>query len=157
MTTAVNLARLRSTREELHEGDEHQLQVVYSSIQCIIVEAPAGYGKTKTIVSKLAYMLASGNEAYHKRIVALTFSVNAAYKMKKDTLSQVPRLIGDAVGSQFDRTVLVSNYHCFSRRVLSRWGYLLAEPLRSFNSLTVVEDSKEETLQELRVHIRLTA
>lgn len=154
MTSSANLARLRSALEELHEGDEHQLQVVYSSDQRIIVEAPAGYGKTKTIVSKLAHMLASGDIAYPKKILALTFSVNAAYKMKKDIISQVPRLIGDTIGrTQFDRTVLVSNYHGFSRRVLARWGYLLAERLRSINSLRVVEDSKEQGLRQLRIGI----
>jgi len=42
-----------------HDGerDEEQLEVILSAEKRIIVEAPAGYGKTKTMVSKIAYLV----------------------------------------------------------------------------------------------------
>lgn len=76
----------------LHCGDEKQLEVIFSDAQRLLVEAPAGYGKTKTMISKIAYMLACNELPNPKKILALTFSVNAAYKIKKDVAEQLPRL-----------------------------------------------------------------
>jgi Rad3-related DNA helicase len=42
-----------------HAGDDKQLEVIFSDHERLLVEAPAGYGKTKTMVSKIAYMLAT--------------------------------------------------------------------------------------------------
>ena len=41
-----------------HDGDQSQLEVIFSSESKLIVEAPAGYGKTKTMVSRVGMMLA---------------------------------------------------------------------------------------------------
>lgn len=61
-----------------HAGDEQQLNVIFSESPRVIVEAPAGYGKTTTMVSRLAYLYASGGIPNPKKILGLTFSVNAA-------------------------------------------------------------------------------
>lgn len=76
-----------------HHGDEKQLEVVFSPFDRILVEAPAGYGKTNTMVSKIAYMLASQKVPYPKHLLALTFSVNSALKIKKDVCEQAPDLL----------------------------------------------------------------
>ena len=67
-----------------HGGDESQLDIIFSEAPRLVVEAPAGCGKTTIMVSKVAYMIATGKIPKNKKILALTFSVNAAYKMKKD-------------------------------------------------------------------------
>ena len=76
-----------------HCGDEKQLEVVFSSLKRLLVEAPAGYGKTNTMVSRIAYLIAVGQIPVPKRLLALTFSVNAAYKIKKDISSNIPQLL----------------------------------------------------------------
>lgn len=60
-----------------------------------MVEAPAGYGKTHTMVSRIAYLIAIGKLPVPKRLLALTFSVNAAYKIKKDVSKNIPELLKD--------------------------------------------------------------
>jgi len=77
---------------ELHSGDEKQLEVISESKR-LIVEAPAGCGKTKTMISKVAYLLATGKISHPKKILALTFSVNAAYKIKKELAEYLPSLV----------------------------------------------------------------
>ena len=50
---------VRSRIAERHADDAEQLKVVYSNSNRLLVEAPAGYGKTNTMVSKIAYMIAT--------------------------------------------------------------------------------------------------
>ena len=45
---------------EKHQDDNEQLKVVLSLEKRLLVEAPAGYGKTQTMTSKIAYLLATG-------------------------------------------------------------------------------------------------
>ena len=50
---------LKSSYEQHHLDngvtDNEQLAVIFNPTQRLIVEAPAGYGKTKTLISKIAY------------------------------------------------------------------------------------------------------
>lgn len=103
-----------------HSGDKEQLEAIFSDARRLIVEAPAGYGKTKTMISKIAYILASGKLPNPKKILALTFSVNAAYKIKKDVAEQIPKLLESEKFSpaKINERVCISNYHRFCRRVL---------------------------------------
>lgn len=66
----------------MHSDDNRQLEIIFDDNQRILVEAPAGCGKTTTMISKIAYIL-STNGIPSTKILALTFSVNAAYKIKK--------------------------------------------------------------------------
>lgn len=61
------------------EVDQEQLDAVISPHAQLIVEAPAGYGKTKTMVSKIAFLIATAQVPYPKKILALTFSINAKF------------------------------------------------------------------------------
>lgn len=100
--------------------DESQQAVVTSLERRLFVEAPAGYGKTTVMVEKLVSDLVSGRIPYPKRALALTFSVNAARKMKNDihrALDGKSQQVG-AYKSRVD----VLNYHALSRRMLLRHG-----------------------------------
>ena len=55
-----------------HEGDENQLEIIFSDSPRLIVEALAGYGKTTTMISRIAYLFASGRVPNPKRILGLT-------------------------------------------------------------------------------------
>jgi DNA helicase II / ATP-dependent DNA helicase PcrA len=139
---------VRQKISQLHGDDRSQLDVILSSDERMLVEAPAGYGKTRTMVSKIAYMISSGRIPYPKRLLALTFSVNAAYKMKKDIIAQVPELLASS-GLDVDvrQKVVVSNYHGFSRSLLRKYGYVFSESLRDMDRLRTFDgdDQQEST------------
>lgn len=51
-----------------HEGDCAQISAIFNDCHRIILEAPAGCGKTKTMVSKVAYILSSGIVPVNKKV-----------------------------------------------------------------------------------------
>ena len=118
----------------------------------MIVQAPAGYGKTRTMVSKLAYILSTNQVLSPKKILALTFSVNAAYKIKKDVIEQLPNVLGGkerANALSLHSKISVSNYHGFCRKVLSRYGYLLHDQLKTVNEFTSFDDGRADNITRL--------
>lgn len=132
-----------------HQGDAKQLEVVFSPSSRLLVEAPAGYGKTNTMVSKIAYMIATKQIPNPKRLLALTFSVNAAYKIKKDVTQQVPILLADTgLNINTADKIFVSNYHGFCRSVLKKYGSVFHSALKSIDTLQSIDDSKVKENQE---------
>ena len=89
----ANLTKIKEKIAIQHEEDEKQLEVIFSDSLRLIVEAPAGYGKTTTMISRIAYLFASGKIPIPKRILGLTFSVNSALKLKREVASKLPSLI----------------------------------------------------------------
>lgn len=141
--------RIREKIIARHGGDESQLQVIFSPQKRILVEAPAGYGKTNTMVSKIAYILATGQVPYPKRLLALTFGVNAAYKMKKDVNKQIPELFQDiGLNDDVGKRIVVSNYHGFCRNVLRKYGYLFHTSLFDIDKLLSVDDGDAQRLMQ---------
>ena len=139
--------------KEKHSGDKEQLEVIFSDQKRIIVEAPAGYGKTETMVSRIAYLIASNKVPNPKKILALTFSVNAAYKIKKDVAENLPIILSDSPISpvHIKNKVFATNYHGFCRRVLRLYGYLLNGNLRNIENLIGIDDSKADKLTQLNI------
>lgn len=133
---------------DLHSEDERQLEVIFSESRRLIVEAPAGYGKTKTMISKVAYLLATGKISHPKKILALTFSVNAAYKIKKELAEHLPSLVqsGNSNQLRINEKLFVSNYHGFCRNILKKYGYLLHPNLSNLDLLKTVDDSKPQQI-----------
>lgn len=132
-----------------HQGDAKQLEVVFSPSSRLLVEAPAGYGKTNTMVSKIAYMIATKQIPNPKRLLALTFSVNAAYKIKKDVTQQVPILLANTgLNINTADKIFVSNYHGFCRSVLKKYGSVFHSALKSIDTLQSVDDSNVKENQE---------
>lgn len=134
---------------ERHSGDEKQLAVVLSPSARLLVEAPAGYGKTKTMVSRIAYLLATGQIAFPKKLLALTFSVNAAYKIKKDVVQQIPDLLHDTQPNlNINERIFVSNYHGFCRNVLRKHGHNFGDAVVSIDKLETNDDHDSKLLME---------
>lgn len=142
--------QIRKKISERHGGDQSQLDVIFSPHDRLLVEAPAGYGKTSTMVSKIAYMIATARIPYPKRLLALTFSVNAAYKIKKDVAAQVPELLRYA-GLDIDvrDKVLVSNYHGFSRNLLRKYGHTYHASLLDMDNLLSIDDGNAEATMKV--------
>ncbi|MDZ4712929.1 MAG: ATP-dependent helicase [bacterium] len=131
-----------------HQGDDKQLEVIFSPANRLLVEAPAGYGKTNTMVSKIAYMIATKQIPNPKRLLALTFSVNAAYKIKKDVTQQVPLLLAETgLDIATSDKIFVSNYHGFSRSVLKKYGAVFHSKLKSIDTLHSIDDSDVKNTQ----------
>lgn len=127
---------------KIHGDDEKQLEVVFSSSQKLLVEAPAGYGKTKTMVSRIAFLLATNQIPYPKRLLALTFSVNAAYKIKKDVSQQIPDLLKNkGLAVNINEKMFVSNYHGFCRSVLKKHGYKIHASLLEIDKLETMDEN----------------
>lgn len=143
--------------KDIHNNDEKQLEVIFSDANKLIVEAPAGCGKTKTIISKIAYILASNELPNPKKILALTFSVNAAYKMKKDVTEELPKIIDvDKMHPlKVNDKVYISNYHGFARHILKLYGYLIHENLKNIDILDSVDDSNMEKIYQLGIGLDL--
>lgn len=151
MLNQLEQTQLLDKLKALHNGDEKQLEVVFAESKRLIVEAPAGYGKTKTMISKIAYLLATGKISNPKKILALTFSVNAAYKIKKDVSEQLPHLLQSDNSNKLriNDKLFISNYHGFCRHILKKYGYLLHPNLVNIDLLKSVDDFKPKEITNL--------
>ena len=99
------------------------------------------------MVSRIAYLIAIGQIPVPKRLLALTFSVNAAYKIKKDVSKNIPELL-DGFDKQInikDKTY-ISNYHGFCRSVLKKYGHILHPALSKLDTLQSVDDSRSDNI-----------
>ena len=152
----------RSSIEEIirqnHGGDEKQLEIIMSPHKRIVIEAPAGCGKTTTMVSKIAYMIANDVVPRNKKILTLTFSVNAAYKVKKDISEKLPLLGLEKIGSPEDlnNLIYISNYHGLCRRILTVYGYLIDPRLKDINDFKALNENDyraDETFLEYGLDI----
>lgn len=127
----LDIKVIKEMISKLHEGDERQLDVIFSEQARVIVEAPAGYGKTTTMISRIAYLFASGKIPNPKKILGLTFSVNAALKVKKEISEKLPILMNEKNNPTIvSERATVTNYHGFCKSVLKKYGFLLSDTLR---------------------------
>lgn len=102
--------------------DSKQLAVVNAKNKRLIVEAPAGFGKTSTMISMISYWVESGMLPHYKKILCLSFSVSAATRMKDS--------ITEHFAEQFTQKspmhqIIVTNFHGFCRMVLRKYGHLI--------------------------------
>ena len=108
---------------EKHSGDKEHLEFIFSNDKKIIVTAPAGCGKTTAMVSKIARELSTRHISANKKILAMTYSVNAAMKIKDSLKTLLPNLVDNTV--EYISKVDIANYHNFAMRLLFKHGYCL--------------------------------
>lgn len=125
--------------EAKHAGDVEQLRFVFSDDKKIIVTAPAGCGKTTAMVSKIAWELSSGHILSNKKVLAMTFSVNAAMKIKDALKTLLPNLVENV--QQYISKVDVANYHNFAMRILFKHGYSLNPEFVHLSEFKIVDES----------------
>ena len=143
-------------KHHTHRGiiDQDQMDVIFNRSKRLIVEAPAGYGKTKTMVSKIAFIIESNQLPNTKKILALTFSVNASLKIKNEILNQLSILITDQTALKLiNQRVVASNYHGFGRHVLALYGFLIHPNLARINQFKVIDETNQHDLAGLQVDI----
>lgn len=124
--------------KEKHTDDVNQLSVIFSEDPSIVVTAPAGCGKTTTMVSKIAWELSSHHIPPNKKILAMTFSVAGAMKIRDSLKELLPQII-DAP-EQLLKQIDVSNYHQFSVKLLNRYGYALLPEMQDLNSFLFINE-----------------
>ena len=148
----ANLVEIKEKITAQHGGDERQLEVIFSDSPRLIVEAPAGYGKTTTMISRIAYLFASGQIPNPKRILGLTFSVNAALKVKREVAGKLPSLLGlQNSPVSIGEKITITNYHGFCKGILKKYGYLITDALRKdVNLFRAVGDSDIENQTNLK-------
>lgn len=146
------LKQIYDTLTKMHEGDERQLSVIFSGENRVIVEAPAGYGKTTTMISRLAYLIATNAIPYPKKILALTFSVNAALKVKQDVAEKLPILLDKENNPNYvGNKLTITNYHGFCKGVLKKYGHLLSGVLKNLDDLQAIGDEDISKLKDTRM------
>lgn len=138
-----------------HNNDNKQLDVIFSNEDKLLVEAPAGYGKTRTMISRIAYLLVTNKIVNPKKILALTFSVNAALKIRKDVAEKLPELINKNNNPVFvSEKISVTNYHGFCKNILKKYGYIINSKLnKNINEFRTIEEAKVEEFEDLKIVI----
>lgn len=126
-----------------HRHDKEQLKVIKSKKDRFVIEAPAGYGKTTTMQSQIAYLILSGKLPNPKKILGLTFSVAAANNMK-EAIRKLENELAPIPKRCMENRLYITNYHGFCRRTLKLYGYLIDERLRKIEELRIVKEEKEE-------------
>ncbi len=122
-----------------HSGDNEHLEFIFSEEKKIIVTAPAGCGKTTAMVSKIAWELGKGTISSNKKVLAMTFSVNAAMKIKDSLKELLPELVENS--EQYISKVDVANYHNFAMKLLFKHGYALNTEFIHLSDFIIVDES----------------
>lgn len=130
---------VRAAIEERCGGDASQCFAIFSLSKRVFVEAPAGYGKTTVMTSRACWLLASGEVQPPKRILALTFSVAAARRMRTDLGATISSLPGH-VAKRFEDSVMATNFHGFAWALLRRYWRSLSLPV-NVDELSMVDDN----------------
>lgn len=130
---------LEDRLKEFHSGDEEQLSFIFSDNPRLIVNAPAGCGKTTAMVSKIARELSLGNIESNKKILAMSFSVNASIRIKSDVKELLPSLVDNS--KLLLKKLDIANYHNFAMRLLYKYGFLLNEEFINLSEFRIISDS----------------
>lgn len=121
-----------------HSDDKEQLEFIFSDESKIIVTAPAGCGKTTAMVSKIARELCIGTIKGNKKILAMTFSVNAAIRIKDSVKELLPSLVTNP--KVYLKKVDIANYHNFAMNLLYKYGYVLHNNFTELNEFRIIDD-----------------
>jgi len=95
--------------------NQSQHAAVSSFADTLAILAGPGSGKTHTLTSRTAWLLAQGLQPWN--IVVATFTVKAAREMKER--------IGKLLGNGLESKLILGTFHSISRRYLARYGHLI--------------------------------
>ena len=112
--------------ERLFEGlNPEQRRAVETTEGPLLIQAGAGWGKTKTLTHRVAYLIASGKASPYN-ILAVTFTNKAAKEMRE----RVARLLGENAGNRGFMPYM-GTFHGICVRLLRQDGESVGIP-RSF-------------------------
>ena len=96
--------------------NEAQRSAVTSPASVLQILAPPGSGKTKTLTSRVAYLL-SHQQCKPWNIICLTFTIKSAREMKER--------ISKLIGSGLETKLVLGTFHSVCRRYLVTYGHLI--------------------------------
>ena len=85
--------------------------------QCLGLTAGPGAGKTEMLAQRADFLLRTGSCPYPKRILAISFKVDASKNLK----GRVQKRCGSGLASRFDSYT----FHAFAKRIVDRFRVLL--------------------------------
>ena len=103
----------------LRDLNAAQISAVTSPAAVVQILAPPGSGKTKTLTSRVAYLL-SCYDYKPWNIICLTFTIKSAREMKE----RISRLIGNGIEAR----LILGTFHSVCRRYLVSYGHLIGIP-----------------------------
>lgn len=95
--------------------NQSQQAAVSSFADTLAILAGPGSGKTHTLTSRTAWLLAQGLQPWN--VIVATFTVKAAREMKER--------IGKLIGNGTESKLILGTFHSIARRYLSRYGHLI--------------------------------
>lgn len=95
--------------------NQSQQAAVSSFADTLAILAGPGSGKTHTLTSRTAWLLAQGLQPWN--VIVATFTVKAAREMKER--------IGKLIGNGTESKLILGTFHSISRRYLARYGHLI--------------------------------
>lgn len=116
------ISKLESDILKLVKDDPSQKEVIISDNQKILVEAPAGFGKTFTMINMIKYWIATGKIKNYEKVLCLSFSVSAANRMRENIESSFKDSYSS---SNLVHHVQATNFHGICRNILSKYGFLV--------------------------------
>ncbi|KAL6716671.1 ATP-dependent DNA helicase srs2 [Lecanora helva] len=100
----------------LESLNEAQHTAVTSPSDVLQILAPPGSGKTKTLTSRVAYLLHHNNYKPWN-VICLTFTIKSSREMR----DRIAKLIGNGV----ERKLILGTFHSVCRRYLVTYGHLI--------------------------------
>lgn len=123
------------TQEILKNLNKEQQQAVLSTDGVVLVIAGAGSGKTRTLISRISYLIAQKN-VKPENILAITFTNKATREMKE-------RLMHLETGNN----VWVSTFHAMCVRILKDYIYLIDGYTKYFSIYD--ESDKKKVIKQI--------
>ena len=96
-----------------------QLAAVTSPADVVQILAPPGSGKTKTLTSRVAYLIKHHNYKPWN-ILCLTFTIKSSREMKER--------LGKLIGNGIEAKLVLGTFHSVCRRYLVSYGHLIGIP-----------------------------
>ncbi|MBY6254890.1 ATP-dependent helicase [Phytobacter diazotrophicus] len=108
---------------------------------CLALTAGPGAGKTEMLAQRADFLLRTGTCRYPKRILAISFKVDACRNLKK----RVERRCGMDLASRFDSYT----FHAFAKRIIDRFRPILSGEYALDAGYTIVEAKKGPSRTEI--------
>jgi superfamily I DNA/RNA helicase len=97
--------------------EPNALSAAKEKVNCLALTAGPGAGKTEMLAQRADFLLSTGTCRYPKRILAISFKVDASKNLKE----RIRRRCGADMGSRFDSYT----FHAFAKRIIDRFRVVL--------------------------------
>ena len=97
--------------------EPNALTAAKEQVRCLALTAGPGAGKTEMLAQRADFLLRTGLCRYPKRILAISFKVDASRNLKE----RVKRRCGASLSSRFDSYT----FHAFAKRIIDRFRPVL--------------------------------